>query len=90
MCWFESSPGHMFFVYAIRSLRRSYIYVGLTDNPERRIGQHNAGYEKTTRPYAPFDILLIEPYLTRSEARAREKYLKSGMGKEQLKKHRKM
>jgi putative endonuclease len=49
----------MFFVYAIRSLHRKYIYVGLTDNPERRIGQHNAGYERTTKPYLPFETVFI-------------------------------
>jgi putative endonuclease len=75
----------MFFVYAISSTIRSYIYVGLTDNPDRRIGQHNSGYEKTTRAYAPFSILLIESFPTRIEARVREKYLKSGVGKEFLK-----
>jgi putative endonuclease len=85
VCWFESSPGHKFFVYSICSAERNYIYVGLTDNPERRIGQHNAGYEKTTRAYAPFSILLIESFPTRLEARALEKYLKSGVGKEYLK-----
>ncbi|MBN8651570.1 MAG: GIY-YIG nuclease family protein [Cytophagales bacterium] len=74
----------MFFVYAISSIERNYIYVGLTDNPERRIGQHNSGYEKTTRAYAPFLILLIESFQIRSEARVREKYLKSGVGKEYL------
>jgi putative endonuclease len=74
----------MFFVYAISSIERNYIYVGLTDNPERRIGQHNPGYEKTTRAYAPFLILLIESFQIRSEARVREKYLKSGVGKEYL------
>ncbi|MFZ5999285.1 MAG: GIY-YIG nuclease family protein [Bacteroidota bacterium] len=74
----------MFFVYAISSLSANYIYVGLTDNPERRIGQHNAGHERTTKPYAPFQTLLIESFATRGEARQREKYLKSGVGKEFL------
>jgi hypothetical protein len=31
-------------------------------------------------------VLLTEDYLTRTAARAREKYLKSGVGKEYLKK----
>ena len=30
-----------FFVYAIKSLERNYIYVGMTDNPERRFVQYN-------------------------------------------------
>jgi hypothetical protein len=42
-----------FFVYALKSVSRNYIYVGLTDNIERRTGEHNNGKSKTTRPYAP-------------------------------------
>jgi putative endonuclease len=75
----------VFYVYAIKSLNRNYIYVGLTDNVERRVGQHNAGRSKSTKPYLPFRIILIEEYPGRLEARAREKYLKSGVGKEFLK-----
>ncbi len=71
--------------YAIRSLKRKYIYVGITNNPTRRIFAHNAGYNKTTRPYRPFDIILLEEYQNRNDARTREKYLKSGIGKEYLK-----
>jgi len=76
----------MFYVYVIKSLRRNYIYVGLTDNPTRRITQHNSGRSKTTKPYSPFKKILIEKYNSRPEAREREKYLKSGCGKELLKK----
>jgi putative endonuclease len=75
----------MFFVYAISSELKNYIYVGLTDNVDRRVSQHNAGYEKTTKPYKPFKLILVESFQTRMEARIREKYLKSGVGKEYLK-----
>jgi len=75
----------MYFTYAIKSMARNYIYVGLTNNPERRIAEHNNMKEQTTRSYAPFNILLIEKFGTRIEARRREKYLKSGIGKEYLK-----
>jgi len=75
----------MFFVYALKSDIRNYIYVGLTDNVERRFSQHNSGYEKTTKPYRPFKLLLVESFSTRELARSREKYLKSGVGKEYLK-----
>ena len=90
MWQFESAPGHqsqklMIFVYAISSLSRNYIYVGLTDNIERRFSEHNNGYNKTTKPYIPFKLIVSESFPTRIEARAREKYLKSGIGKEYLK-----
>ena len=76
----------MFFVYVISSKIRSYIYVGLTQNVDVRVSQHNHGKEKTTKPYQPFDLILVEHYSTRAEARKREKQLKSGSGKEWLKK----
>jgi putative endonuclease len=75
----------MYFVYAIASLSRSYIYVGLTNNITRRIAEHNSGYERTTRPYMPFRLIHSEEFPTRQLAREREKYLKSGSGKEFLK-----
>jgi putative endonuclease len=75
----------MFSVYAIRSLTRNYIYVGLTSNLESRLERHNKGLERTTKPYAPFRVIFNEPHPTRKLAREREKYLKSGAGKEFLK-----
>ena len=75
----------MFFVYAISSLNRNYIYVGLTNNITRRIEEHQRGSNRTTKAYRPFKLILLEEYKTRVEARKREKYLKSGIGKEFLK-----
>ena len=57
----------------------------MTNNLERRISQHQNGLERTTRFYGPFDVILREAYSTRVDARKREKYLKSGIGKEWIK-----
>lgn len=73
-----------FYVYAIKSLERNYIYVGMTDNPERRFDEHNSGKGKATKPYAPFRMIFLEKVGPREAARKREKYLKSGVGKEFL------
>ena len=75
----------MYYVYAISSLERNYIYVGLTDNIERRLSEHNSGKNKTTKPYYPFILIYFEECGNRTEARNREKYFKSGIGKEKLK-----
>jgi len=75
----------MFFVYVLNSLSRKYIYVGMTNDIVRRFRQHQEGKEKTTAPYRPFEILFTEEYQTRKEAREREKFLKSGCGKEWIK-----
>lgn len=76
----------MITVYALKSLVRNYIYVGQTDNIERRFKEHNEGHEKTTSPYKPYKIIHTEEFPNRKLARAKEKYLKSGIGKEFLKK----
>ncbi len=57
----------------------------MTNNPDRRIKQHQDGKEQTTEFYRPFQVLLIENFQNRPQARIREKYLKSGCGKEWIK-----
>ena len=72
----------MFFVYVIKSRIKKYIYVGITENVERRVKEHNWGKQKSTKPYLPFDLIRQESFESRSAARFREKKLKSGFGKE--------
>lgn len=75
----------MYYVYAIRSIKKKYIYVGMTGDLEERLKRHNDGRERTTKPYAPFELIYIEKCNNRVNARVREKYLKTGIGKEFLK-----
>ncbi len=79
----------MFYVYAISSLKHNYIYVGMTENIDNRIKRHNDGRERTTKFYSPFELIFSEVCETRPEARIREKYWKSGIGKEKLRAIRK-
>ncbi len=74
-----------YYVYALSSNQRPYIYVGMTNDLARRIAEHNNGFNKTTKPYAPFTIIYQEELPNRIQARVREKYLKSGVGKAFLK-----
>jgi putative endonuclease len=74
----------MHYVYAISSLNHNYIYVGLTIDLAKRVKRNNDGREKTTRFYRPFELIFSEICETRIEARLREKYWKSGIGKEKL------
>lgn len=37
----------MYFVYAIASVDKNYIYVGISDTILNRFWRHNKGYEKT-------------------------------------------
>lgn len=75
----------MCYVYAISSEIRNYIYVGLTNDLNRRLNEHNRGYNRTTKPYRPYKLILAEKFESRVEARIKEEYLKSGTGKEYLK-----
>ena len=75
----------MYYVYAIKSISRNYIYVGLSGNLKQRLHEHNSGKNKTTKPYKPFILIHSEIFPDRNSARTREKYLKSGIGKEFLK-----
>ena len=57
----------------------------MTTNLEKRVERHQSGREKTTRAYRPFELIFSEVLnVERSEARKREKYWKSGIGKEKL------
>ncbi len=76
----------MVWVYAISSLNYNYIYVGMSINVNERIERHNSRRERTTRHYAPFRLIYVEKCADRIEARKREKYWKSGVGKERLRK----
>jgi putative endonuclease len=73
-----------YFVYGLASVHRSYIYVGLSNDLDRRLSEHNRGYNKTTRAYAPFILIYSESCEDRVRARQREKYWKGGSGKRQL------
>ncbi len=75
----------MYNVYAIKSTIKDWIYVGMTSNLEERLKKHNAGHNKSTKPYAPFTLVYSELQPDRISARKREKYLKSGSGKRWLK-----
>ncbi len=76
----------MFFVYVIVSESKGLrFYVGMSENVEKRLKEHNSGKTKSTKSYTPWKLFFTESFATRLEAREREKYLKSGSGKEKIK-----
>ena len=72
------------FVYALRSTSQRYTYVGMTTDILDRVDRHNGGREKTTKPYRPFELMHLELAKDSATARQREKFWKSGRGKEIL------
>ncbi len=73
------------FVYVIRSKKDGRFYVGITANVEKRVLEHNLGRTKSTKRYVPWELFFFETYLDRLKARVREKYLKTGYGKQWIK-----
>ena len=77
----------MYCVYIIISPKFRKHYTGHTDDLGRRIMEHNITAEKGyTRRYRPWEILHSEYFKTRSEAIHREKFYKTGVGRELIKK----
>ena len=68
-------------VYVLVSGLDSSQYVGMSEDPERRLKEHNSGKVRSTKSKAPWRIIYIEEFSTRQEARIREKYLKSAAGR---------
>jgi len=74
----------MITVYAIKSENHNFIYVGMTNDLNRHLDEHNTGMNKSTKAYLPYKLIYSEIHPDRIEARKREKYFKSGIGKEFL------
>jgi putative endonuclease len=81
----QAQGTRMYCVYVLKSLKDENLYIGMTSDLEQRIKRHNSGYEKATKRRAPFKLLHSEDFETRIEARNREKYFKSGFGREIIK-----
>ncbi len=73
----------MHYTYFIKSLRNGDIYVGSTSTtPEQRLRQHNEGTNSYTSANKPFKLIYYEEYYCLTDARKRELYYKSGLGKQ--------
>lgn len=75
----------MWYVYVLKSLKYDQWYTGITNDLRRRFSEHNKGESTYTKHRGPYKILYYEASLNELDAKAREKYLKSGVGKRYLK-----
>jgi putative endonuclease len=75
-----------FVVYVLFSKKFDRTYTGETSNLISRFKSHNKlGQRGWTLRYRPWIVILVEFYVTRKEALYREKYLKTGVGREWIK-----
>jgi len=75
----------MWYVYLLLSKKINKWYIGSTKDLRKRILTHNAGKNKSTKYGIPWKLIYYEVGLNKDDARAREKYLKSGVGRRFLK-----
>ncbi len=69
------------YVYVLRSLRTSFVYIGSTNDIERRLAEHNEGLTQSTKVYRPFRVAAFVAVETETKARELEHYFKRGSGK---------
>ena len=75
----------MHYVYIIQSSKDNKLYTGATDNLQNRLRQHNNNRIISTKNRGPFKLIYYEACDNQQDSYAREKYLKSGMGKRYIK-----
>ena len=73
-------------VYVIQSEVDKRLYKGMTEHIDIRLHEHNSGRNFSTSPFRPWKLVYTKEFNDSIEARNWEKYLKSGKGREMLKK----
>ena len=74
-----------YFVYILKSLEYDKTYIGITNNLERRLTEHNAGKSIYTTKFKPWKIVYKEEVPDRKTAREKEKYFKTSAGRKKIK-----
>jgi putative endonuclease len=73
-----------FYIYALVSERDGVIYVGIANNCERRLNEHNSGKSQYTKGHTPWRLFYSEFVGDVMSARSKEKYFKTSAGKRRL------
>lgn len=76
----------MWYVYILQNKSGNWLYVGITNDLERRLRLHNRGKIYSTKYRIPFKVIYYEAHTNKYDAARREKFLKSGWGKNWIKK----
>lgn len=73
-----------YYVYILFSTKDRQFYIGSTSDLKKRLVRHNRGEVISTKNRRPFILIHYEYFISKKDALAREKYLKSGYGHDQL------
>lgn len=79
------APRHKYYVYTLLSLRDFNFYTGFTTDLKQRLSDHTKGLVDARQIRTPFKLIHYEYFLHLEDAKAREKFLKSNVGKARLK-----
>lgn len=79
----------MFYIYCLESLKNKELYIGFTKDLKKRLKEHNQGLNFSTKRYIPWKVIYYEGCVEESDARRREKYLKTTQGGRLLKRRMK-
>lgn len=74
-----------FYVYLLFSYKDRRLYIGYTNNLKKRLIEHANGKVESTKLRLPVKLIHYEYFINQSDAKAREKFLKSGYGRKQFK-----
>lgn len=69
-----------YYVYILESIKVKKLYIGYSSDLKRRLKKHNAGKSLATKPFRPYKLIFYEAFLSKQDAKNREKYLKTGWG----------
>ena len=75
----------MFFTYVMMSERDNKLYIGFTNDLEKRVEEHHKGVFASTANRRPLELIYYEACLSEEDALKREKYFKTGFGRRFLK-----
>ena len=75
----------MFYTYVLLSLKDKKLYTGYTKDLKNRFRQHQQGKVFSTKNRLPLKLIYYEACIKEEDAKQRERYLKSGRGKQYIK-----
>jgi putative endonuclease len=73
------------YVYILESKKDGELYIGCTNDLKKRIKEHNNGLVFSTKLKKPYKVIHYETFLNKKDAFIREKWLKTGWGRNQIK-----
>lgn len=79
-----SYSSERYYVYILFSLKDKGLYIGYTSDLKQRLMEHARARVTATKFRIPLKLIHYEYFIDRTDAKAREKFLKSGFGRQQF------